>query len=119
MKIRLNQHSVVSIKIGWRHDEPGLRCGTIQSGPLSIARGSKGAVLGLVRGGPDRDSPHALTVWFNLTDQRHLIPQDSKDRSALLWSSEDDRYCGKRMSETPQDILLPYECRVFGPNQSL
>jgi hypothetical protein len=34
---------------------------------------------------------------------------------AILWSSEVDRYHGRRQASTPLGQLLPYECVVCGP----
>jgi len=73
------------------------------------------AVLKFVRGaGGLTDSDKQLVAYFNLSDSEQSLPAPPAGSVRLL-SSEDPRYAGTRDEEARDDILLPNEFQVFGP----
>jgi maltooligosyltrehalose trehalohydrolase len=75
---------------------------------------STGGVLELIRGGAAHLPERTLCALLNLTKEPQPFPPASpQDR--VLFSSESPRY--RTPGETsipPADVLLPYECRVWG-----
>jgi maltooligosyltrehalose trehalohydrolase len=71
------------------------------------------AILELLRGGRTPVPDKTLQAYFNLTSAPQQYP--GPGALAVLWSSEVDRYHGRRQASTPLGQLLPYECVVCGP----
>jgi maltooligosyltrehalose trehalohydrolase len=76
------------------------------------------AVLELVRGSA-REPGTRLHVFFNLTDRSQPLPETAGSRGVWLFSSETGRYQGSRPEGEPPQRLCPYECVVFGTEESI
>jgi maltooligosyltrehalose trehalohydrolase len=72
------------------------------------------ALLELSRGASTTAPGTMLQAYFNLTPASQPLPSPAGLR--VLWSSEAEQYNGSRRAGlSPQPLLLPYECVVFGP----
>jgi len=70
-------------------------------------------VLELWRG--DVATGAGTRLFCNLTAQLQPLPV-GRTEEVLLFSSEWPQYGGARGAETSQEVLLPWECAVFGPS---
>ena len=70
-----------------------------------------GALLLLVRGGREPQPGTTVQAFFNLSGQPQPL---SAGAGKLLFSSEAERYHGRRKADGPVNELLPHECVVFG-----
>lgn len=98
-----------------RRDWPALRARRVQRAWVDDASSSASADHGpalLVAMGTTSDE---LTIVANLTDRRRPWPKLYRDGQTSLLSSEATRYGGSVSLDDTPDMLLPYECRVFGP----
>ncbi|HET8563354.1 MAG TPA: malto-oligosyltrehalose trehalohydrolase [Candidatus Binatia bacterium] len=91
---------------------PAMRNFSQRAARLLLGR-EPDAILELTRGGDVSQSGKTLQVYFNLTStpQPYPLPRDVE----LLWSSESEKYDGRRRAGTPRNQLLPYESVVWGP----
>ena len=98
----------------FRRECPALRDYSQRSARM-IPDAQSGAILELVRGGRRPDAGGIIQAFFNLTAQPQSLP--FQDLPAPLWRSEAPHYDGERRAGMPHDLLLPYECLVFGSTQ--
>lgn len=74
---------------------------------------NEGPVLELIRGGTSPEEVQSLLIYFNLTGQRHPLPETGNSKM-MLYSSEAKTYQGSRSASESSQELLPWECLVFG-----
>jgi maltooligosyltrehalose trehalohydrolase len=72
------------------------------------------AVLELIRGGRRVAPEKTLQIFFNLTEQRQPLAEQTAGTQVVLFSSEVRRYAGQRSDKDDLSELLPHECMVMG-----
>lgn len=95
----------------FRREWPALRDYSQRSARM-LPDAQSGTILELVRGGRRPDAGGIIQAFFNLTAQPQFLP--FQDMSAPLWTSEAPHYDGERRAGMLNNLLLPYECLVFG-----
>ena len=98
----------------FRRECPALRDYSQRSARM-LSDAQSGTILELVRGGRRPDAGGIIQAFFNLTAQPQSIP--IQNLPAPLWTSEAPHYDGERQAGMLNDLLLPYECLVFGSPQ--
>jgi maltooligosyltrehalose trehalohydrolase len=99
--------------LGARHYWPAMR--NFMHRTARLLPGTKpNALLEVCRGVYPSEPAAMLQVYFNLTAEPQPLPYHQG--MAVLWSSEAEQYHGARRASLPMEqLLLSYECMVFGP----
>jgi maltooligosyltrehalose trehalohydrolase len=96
-----------------RRSWPALRNYSARAARL-YGRPGGHTLLEFVRGGLKPDQSTTIQVYCNITDAVQELPATAGQ--TLLFSSESQRYDGRRSSEQPRTHLLSFECMVLGPS---